>query len=153
MPSICVPVTKGNFNFLQVFHPDIIKFTNKDTLGLAFGSIIKYHYQSYKKVDEKILRSIYPLDIEIHFAKYYFRRNSKISSRCVRAINCKIESMIQFELNVYIRKVMKDEPKAEIRTKIYEFLQIYGLSDDSKYVATLERQNRRFRTKVGELKK
>lgn len=153
MPSIFVPVTKSNFNFLKVHHPKPIKFINRDRLGLAFGSIIKHNYKSYKKIDEAILRTDYPEEIEIIYERFHYPRNSKICSRGVRAINNQIARLIQFELNAYIRIEMRVDPDVEIRTKIYEFLQKYGLSDHAKYVATLERQNRRYRTLIGDLKK
>ena len=153
MPSICVPVTKSNYNFLCVYHPEPIKFTHKDTLGLALVSIIKNQYRGSDKIDEVILRSEFPNNIEIHYATYFYRRNSKINSKCVRAVNNKIKRLIQIELNRYIRIECYKDPDVEIRSSLYAFLSKYGLPDDEKTVATLERQNRRFRTKVGDLKK
>lgn len=153
MASLTVPVTKSNYNFLCVYHPYPFKFTNRDTLALALGAIIKYQARSYALIDEAIVRADFPKEIEINFSKFYKKRNTKISSRCVRAVNCKIERIIQSELNAFIRVCMTIDANVEIRSKIYEFLQKYGLSDDAKYVSTLERQNRRYRTLIGELKK
>ncbi len=169
MPIVFVPITKDNFNFLKVIHPEPIWFGFKDDLGMIFSTIIKHSYRHFKKEkyvlhkppkdkkgkpkivkpDEVIVnRNKYRHDLEINYDLMRFSRNKRISMNCIRAINNKINQMIQDKLDEYIMIEKYKDDKNEIRALIYEFLSKYSLSDDNKRVATLERQNRRKRKKT-----
>lgn len=161
MPAIYIPISEDNYNFLQVFHPDEIRFGLKDNLGLIISTIVKISYRKRvkrckckqrkikckHKVTTRVNRKLYPKDLTLVYDTFRFSRNKKISNECINSVNLKVKRMIQDELDNYIQINLSINPEMKIKDLIYEFLDKYSLSDSKKDVARLERQNRRNRKK------
>lgn len=162
MPSIFIPISQDNYNFLQIYHPEEIRFSMKDDLGLIISTIVKVSYRKKIKrckckkkkikckckVPERINRKLYPKDLTLAYDTFRFARNKKISNECINSVNLKLKRIIQVELDNYINVETQINPEIEIRGLVYQFLGKYGLSDNKENVARLERQNRRNRKKT-----
>lgn len=149
MPSIYIPITKSNANFLRVYHPKPLLFGLKDDLAIILSTIIKITYDrknNKRAKRKKIDRSLYPEDLEITYGTYrYYNRNSSVCMNAVKTANSKIERIAREQLDAFVKTEKEKNPEAEYRTLIYKFQSMYGLPDDMKAIAAIERRNRRFR--------
>jgi hypothetical protein len=146
MPTIYIPITKSNANFLKVYHPKPICFGLKDSLGLILSTVIKITYDKKKTERKKIDRLIYPEDLSLNYGTIrHFNRNGSICLNAVKVANLKIERIAREQLDLYIITEKDKNPTVEYRTLIYRFQAIYGLPDDNKTIAAIERRNRRIR--------
>ncbi|WP_394995025.1 hypothetical protein [Emticicia sp.] len=151
MEAIRIPITRNNFEFLNVFHPQDFKCINNDDLGMILTCIYKVHAVYNVRDNSVIKRAEYPCDLKIIVRNNIFAQTNKITFTGIRAVNNRIDKLIKKELYIYVRKGLEIDPKPTIRSLIDSFCEKYSLTMSSKDIVALERNERRKREKNGEL--
>lgn len=149
MRKITIPLTKNNYQFLRIVHPQEFKASGKDPLALSVESIIKTNSYSIKVLTEKIDRKIYCEEIEVIYTNNRYRRaaGSKVSMSMVREINYMIDRMLKVKMLEYCEEKRKKQPDIMYKDCIIYFCEDYCLDYDLTLFEALKKFEYRNRVK------
>ena len=152
MRKITIPLTKNNYQFLRIVHPEEFKATMKDPTALAIEAIIKTNSYSIKGLTEKVDRKKYCEEIDISYSNNRHRRaaGSKVSMDMVREINSMIDRMLKIKMLEYCEQRRRKEPDIMYKDCIIYFCEDYCLDYDLTLCETLKKFEYRNRKKTNE---